>query len=100
LEEATMKRIKSKKPIHCGTVEGLDLLDKGVHKVQDIHHYVGRTSRSVSEAFKDADYAYAGSKPTSEWKDFVKFVSELIMISPVIFIALYILYIVIEVYKP
>lgn len=95
-----MKRIKSKKPIHCGTVEGLDLLDKGVHKVQDIHHYVGRTSRSVSEAFKDADYAYAGLKPSSEWKDFVKFMGELIMISPVIFIAVYILYIVIEVYKP
>ena len=94
-----MKRVKAKKPIHCGTVEGLDLLDKGIYKVQDIHHYVGRTSRSASEAFKDADYAYSGLKPSSEWRDFIKFMSELIMITPVLFIGLYILYIVVEVYK-
>lgn len=39
---------------------GLDLKDNNsFESASDIHHSVGRTSRTVSEAFKDADYAQA-----------------------------------------
>ena len=33
----------------------------------DLHHMVGRTSRSASEAFKDAQYAYAIHKFDDDW---------------------------------
>jgi len=51
----------------CGTVEGLDLRNPAclVH-INDLHHAVGRTHRSVSEAFKDAQYANAIDAPQSD----------------------------------
>ena len=33
----------------------------------DLHHIVGRTSRSASEAFRDAEYAYAIHKFDDDW---------------------------------
>jgi len=33
----------------------------------DLHQIVGRTSRSASEAFKDAEYAYAIHKFDDDW---------------------------------
>jgi len=33
----------------------------------DLHQIVGRTSRSVSEAFRDAEYAYAIHKFDDDW---------------------------------
>jgi hypothetical protein len=39
---------------------GIDLKDNNsFESVSDIHHSVGRTHRTASEAFKDADYAQA-----------------------------------------
>jgi len=41
-------------------VEGLYCKDpRSFNGIGDVRQYVGRTSRSVSEAFKDADYAQA-----------------------------------------
>jgi hypothetical protein len=39
---------------------GIDLKDNNsFESINDIYHSVGRTHRTVSEAFKDADYAQA-----------------------------------------
>jgi hypothetical protein len=54
-----------------------------------------KTHRSVSEAFRDADYAYAGWKPRSEWQDCKEFMSGMLIMSPMIAFCLYILYLVI-----
>ena len=54
-----------------------------------------KTHRSVSEAFRDADYAYAGWKPRSEWEDMKEFISGFIFMLPMIAFCLYILYLVI-----
>jgi hypothetical protein len=53
------KTVRKKKPKRIGeAMTGLDLRNNESYTgIKDIHHAVGRTSRSVSEAFKDADYA-------------------------------------------
>ena len=54
-----------------------------------------KTHRTASEAFRDADYAYAGWKQKSEWEDCKEFISGMIFMSPMIAFCLYILYLVI-----
>ena len=54
-----------------------------------------KTHRTASEAFRDANYAYAGWKPKSEWDDFIEFVSGFVVMLPLIAFALYVLYLVI-----
>ena len=54
-----------------------------------------KTHRTVSEAFKDADYAYAGWKPKSEWEDFIEFMSGVFFILPMLAFAFYIFYLII-----
>jgi len=51
--------VRKKKLKRVGeTMIGFDLKNNdGYSEVKDIYHAVGRTSRSASEAFKDADYA-------------------------------------------
>jgi len=41
--------------------------------IGDVRHYVGRTSRSASEAFKDADYATGLWKCESDFMYGIKF---------------------------
>lgn len=61
-------------------LEGLDLRNpKSFHGITDIHHYVGRTSRSVSEAFRDANYACAVEKHTSDLRHAMNWFSEFFM---------------------
>ena len=76
-----MQRIQKDKPREfCGTVEGIDLRDPAsIGAIIDIHHSVGRTHRSVSEAFKDADYANAIYKQKSDWFLAVEWFGELFM---------------------
>ena len=54
-----------------------------------------KTHRTASEAFRDADYAYAGWKPRSEWQDFKEFMGGFLFMSPMIAFCLYIFYLVI-----
>jgi hypothetical protein len=58
-------------------VEGLDL--RTYRGRQDPHHVVGRTSRSVSEAFRDATYACAIEKHKSDWAEGIRWFSDFFM---------------------
>ena len=51
--------IRKKKPKRVGeTMVGFDLKNNDSYtSIKDPYHAVGRTSRTASEAFKDADYA-------------------------------------------
>jgi len=53
-----------------------------------------KTHRSVSEAFKDADYATAFYRPKSEWQDCMEFMSGMVLMLPVIAFASYVFYLV------
>jgi hypothetical protein len=55
-----------------------------------------RTKSSMAEAFKGADYAIAIEAPQSEWRDFWEFVGGLVLISPFIFVGLYVVYLVLK----
>ena len=56
------------------TVEGLDLT--AYRGSEDPRHVVGRTSRSVSEAFRDANYACAIEKHRGDWHEAVRWFSD------------------------
>jgi hypothetical protein len=53
-----------------------------------------KTHRSVSEAFRDADYATAFYRPKSEWEDCKEFLAGMIFMLPMIAFAFYIFYLV------
>jgi hypothetical protein len=55
-----------------------------------------KTHRSVSEAFRDADYAYAGWKHKSEWEDCKEFMGGLIFMSPVLVFVGYVCYLILK----
>jgi hypothetical protein len=59
------------------TVEGIDLTT--YRGKEDPHHAVGRTSRSVSEAFKDATYACAIERHRGDWYEAVRWFSDFFM---------------------
>lgn len=59
-------------------LEGLDLQSsKSFHGTTDVRHFVGRTSRSASEAFRDAQYACAIEKHTSDLRHAISWFAEL-----------------------
>lgn len=51
-----------------------------------------KAKSSLSEAYKDATYATAGWKTSSEWDDFIQFVKDLAITLPFIALAFYIVY--------
>lgn len=56
---------------------GFDLKNSDSYTgIKDIYHAVGRTSRSASEAFKDADYATPIWKCSSDFDRTVFFIKE------------------------
>jgi hypothetical protein len=55
-----------------------------------------KTHRSVSEAFRDADYAYAGWKPKSEWDDCKEFMGGMLLMSPVVVFVVYVCYLILK----
>jgi hypothetical protein len=55
-------------------VEGIDM--RTYRGTADPHHVAGRTSRSVSEAFKDANYACAIYRHKSDIRHTLEFFSE------------------------
>jgi hypothetical protein len=62
------------KVIKTGIVlEGIDM--RTYRGTADPHHVAGRTSRSVSEAFKDATYACAIEKHKSDIRHTLEFLS-------------------------
>jgi hypothetical protein len=68
-----MKKLNS---IKAGvTMTALDLRNNSnFDGIGDVRHYVGRTSRSASEAFKDADYATGLWKCESDFMYGVRFI--------------------------
>ena len=70
-------RGRKKKSVVVGSATGFDLRDinsfETIQNIQSIHHAVGRTSRSVSEAFKDADYATPIWKCESDFNAGIRF---------------------------
>lgn len=66
------------KVIKTGVVlEGIDM--RTYRGTADPHHVAGRTSRSVSEAFKDANYACAIYRHKSDIRHTLEFFSEFFM---------------------
>lgn len=55
-----------------------------------------RTKSSMAEAFKGADYAIAIEAPPSEWRDCVEFVGGMVLLSPFIFVAVYLAFIILK----
>ena len=67
-----------KKIVKTGiTLEGIDM--RTYRGTADPHHVAGRTSRSVSEAFKDANYACAIYRHKSDIRQTLEFFSEFFM---------------------
>ncbi len=58
-------------------VEGIDM--RTYRGTADPHHVAGRTSRSVSEAFKDATYACAIERHKSDVRHALEFFSQFFM---------------------
>ena len=58
-------------------VEGLDM--QAYRGVEDPRHVAGRTSRSVSEAFKDASYACAIERHRGDWHEAVRWFHDFFM---------------------
>jgi hypothetical protein len=58
-------------------VEGIDM--RTYRSVADPRHVAGRTSRSMSEAFKDADYACAIERHKPDYLHALEWFSELFM---------------------
>jgi hypothetical protein len=58
------------------------------------HHNM--THRSVSEAFKDADYATAIYKPKSEWDDCIEFMGGIVFMMPVLAFFVYVCYLILK----
>jgi len=72
-----MKVNKAKAKMVVDTVEGIDM--RTYRGTADPHHVAGRTSRSVSEAFKDANYACAIYRHKSDIRQTLEFFSEFFM---------------------
>jgi hypothetical protein len=67
-------QMKKRKTKAVAIVGGLDLQSNMSYEgVKDIYHAVGRTSRSASEAFKDADYASAFWKCETDFTAAMRF---------------------------
>jgi hypothetical protein len=55
-----------------------------------------KTHRSVSEAFKDADYATAWYRPKSEWEDCKEFIGGMVLIAPALLFVVYVCYLILK----
>jgi hypothetical protein len=51
-----------------------------------------KAKSSLSEAYKDADYATAGWKTMSEWDDFCQFVKDCFVVIPLVGFFMYLTY--------
>lgn len=63
---------------------------KGGDTLMDWHR--AKAKGSLSEAYRDADYATPIWKCSSEWDDFVQFAKDLVITLPFIALAFYIVY--------
>jgi len=72
------------------SVSRLDTPYKGGDVLMDWHR--AKAKSSLSETYRDADYATAMWKTNSEWDDFVQFSKDLAITLPFIGLCLYIVY--------
>lgn len=82
-----MKKSKSSKPTTI-TYKGTD--DPAFF----IHH--NKTHRSVAEAFRNADYATAFYRERTEWDDFKEFCRDGIVVFPMLFIFVAVIFYVVR----
>lgn len=59
-----------------------------------VHH--NKTHRSVAEAFRNADYATAFYREKSDWDDFVLFCKDGIVVLPMLFVFVGIIFYVVQ----
>jgi hypothetical protein len=73
--------VRKKKPKIIGeTMIGFDLKNRDEHAdIKDIYHAVGRTSRTASEAFKDADYATPIWKCSTDFDRTMHFLGQMLI---------------------
>jgi hypothetical protein len=56
-----------------------------------------KTHRTVSEAFRDADYAIAIQRPKSEWEDCAEFMGGFFLfVVPMLLVVLYMCYLILK----
>lgn len=67
-------------------------MSRQTNRELNLHQFVGRTSRSASEAFRDADYAITISRGRTEWDDAKSFILHMLWIGPILFGIGYYLY--------
>ena len=58
----------------------------------NLQQFVGRTCRSASEAFRDADYAISISRGRTEWEDAKSFIGHMLWLGPIIALIVYCIY--------
>lgn len=76
---------------------GIDLKDNNsFESTSDIYHSVGRTSRTVSEAFKDADYAQAIWKYRTDTQQALEFLKDALIGMAIIALPFGIIYLFFE----
>lgn len=63
---------------------------KGADSLMEFHQ--AKAKSSLSEAYKDADYATAGWKTNSEWDDFVQFAKDSLIVIPLLAFFAYLVY--------
>lgn len=54
------------------------------NREMNLHQMVGRTSRSASEAFRDAEYAISISRGRTEWDDAKEFIGHMLWLGPIV----------------
>jgi hypothetical protein len=79
------------------TLMGLDLKDNQTFEsTNDIYHSVGRTHRSASEAFKDAEYAQAIWKYRTDTQEAIEFLKDMFVGLAIVGIPFGIIYLFID----
>lgn len=59
----------------------------------NLQQFVGRTCRSASEAFRDAEYAISISRGRTEWDDAKEFIGHMLWLGPIIGVICYFVYV-------
>jgi hypothetical protein len=72
------------------SVERLAKPYEGADSLMEFHK--AKAKSSLSETYKDADYATAGWKTNSEWDDFTQFVKDTLIVIPLLGLFLFFVY--------
>jgi hypothetical protein len=85
-----MKVTKVKPVSNITNITRRDKPFEGSDSLMEFHR--AKAKASLSEAYKDADYATPISRTNSEWEDFVEFAKGLAIVVPLIALLMYFAY--------